>query len=161
MSRKLVLVALAAVGFPILVAVTAGCGGDDDHGSMMGDGGMMSADAPAGSIRVDLLNWEVRPAVSTTKTGQVTFFAVHDMGHMHGGDEGGVIHDLQVMRKRPDGSLELVGQVQGLKMGQSKALTLDLPPGDYELSCNVVEEINGKTIPHYPKGMKTPFTVTA
>lgn len=87
--------------------------------------------------------------------------AVHDMGHSHGSSEGGVTHDLQVMRKNADGSMEMAGQVQGLKMGEAKALTLNLPAGEYELSCNVVEQIDGKMIPHYVKGMVTPFKVTS
>lgn len=75
------------------------------------------------------------------------------------GDEGGRTHDLQVMKRKADGGLELVGQVQGLAMGQSKDLTLDLQAGDYELLCNLVEEVNGKAIAHYVKGMHVPFKV--
>ena len=81
------------------------------------------------------------------------------MEHMHGRDEGGAIHDLQVMRKLPDGGLEIAGQVQGLKMGEAKSLILSLAAGDYELSCNVVEMLNGTAVAHYAKGMHTAFTV--
>jgi uncharacterized cupredoxin-like copper-binding protein len=150
------------------VALFAACGDDDGHngGDMMGSGGMgsggmMDSAAPAGSIKIDLLNWAVVPAQSSVKAGSVTFWAVHDMGHQHMNSEGGVTHDLQVMKKKGDGSFEMAGQVQGLTMGEAKALTLNLTPGDYELSCNVVEEIGGKTISHYVKGMRAPFTVTA
>ncbi len=101
------------------------------------------------------------PAQSEAKAGRVTFWAVHDMDHAHGGNEGGATHDLQVMRKGTGGNLELVGQVQGLTMGQAKALTLNLTPGDYELSCNVVEQIAGKMVSHYQQGMVTAFKVTA
>lgn len=129
----------------------------------MGNMGNMSgmSSPPEGSIRVDLVNWAVQPAQASTQAGRVTFWAVHDMSHTHDNDEGGVTHDLQVMKKSADGSYDLVGQVQGLKMGEAKALTLNLQPGDYELSCNVVEVINGQTLAHYPKGMHTAFTVTA
>lgn len=156
MNRKFLLLAIGS----LVLVVAAACGDDDSsHGSM----GNMAAmgQPPEGSIRVDLVNWAVQPALSSTKAGKVTFWAVHDMGHTHGSDEGGVTHDLQVMRKLPNGSYEMAGQVQGLKMGEAEALSLSLGPGEYELSCNVVEIINGKTIAHYAKGMRTPFTVTA
>lgn len=161
---------LAATGLVVVAAVSlfAACSDGDGHngGDMMGTGGMgsgslMGSEAPAGSITVDLLNWAVVPAQSSVKAGSVTFWAVHDMGHQHMSNEGGATHDLQVMRKKGDGSFEMVGQVQGMTMGEAKALTLNLPPGDYELSCNVVEEVGAKTISHYNEGMHAPFTVTA
>lgn len=162
MNRKLLLLSLAAIVAVGFASVAVGCGGDDDSNGSMGEMGNMGAmsGAPKGSIRVDLVNWAVQPAQASTKAGKVTFWAVHDMGHMHGSDEGGVTHDLQVMKKLPDGTYDMVGQVQGLKMGEAKALSLTLRPGEYELSCNVVESINGTTIPHYAKGMHTAFTVT-
>jgi hypothetical protein len=158
LNRKLLLLSLAAIVAVAFALAAVGCGGDDDSNGSMGDMGNMGAmsGAPEGSIRVDLVNWAVEPAQASTKAGKVTFWAVHDMGHMH----GGVTHDLQVMKKLPDGTYDMVGQVQGLKMGEAKALSLNLGPGDYELSCNVVETINGAMIPHYAKGMHTAFTVT-
>ena len=131
--------------------------GDDDDGH---DTSMTTGDGPAGSIKVNLLNWEVQPAKSSTNAGTVTFHVVHDVQHGHTADEGGNIHDLQVARKNADGTFEIVGQVQGLKMGERKDLTLNLSAGDYELQCNATEEINGKVIAHYVKGMHTPFKVT-
>lgn len=171
--KRIVLSLTAVAVLALSLVFVAACGGDDNTGGMGGmigssttpggmmggSGGMMTGAQPAGSIKVDLVNWAVEPAQSEAKAGSVTFWAVHDMGHQHMSDEGGITHDLQVMKKNADGSFQLVGQVQGLTMGQAKALTLDLTPGDYELSCNVVEQINGKTISHYQKGMHTPFKV--
>jgi hypothetical protein len=154
-------VAVAGILAGALVVFTA-CGGDDDPGMGMGGGmtGMMSGRAPEGAIRVSLVNWAVEPAQTSAKAGEVTFWAVHDMQHAHGGDAGGNIHDLQVMRKTADGSFELVGEVKGLRMGDAKALTLDLTPGEYELACTVVEMVGDQAVSHYTKGMRTPFTVT-
>lgn len=164
MSRKVVLILAFPLVLVTILATAAACGNDDANGrgGMMGsnNGGMMGGGAPAGSIRVELVNWAVEPTPTSAKAGEVTFYAVHNMGHGHMGNEGGATHDLQVMRKKSGESLELVGQVQGLKMGDAKALTLNLAAGDYELSCNVVEEIGGKAIPHYAKGMRTEFKVT-
>ena len=122
----------------------------------------MAAEAsqPAGSIKVSLVNWAVQPTQTSAKAGKVTFHVVHEMSHMHGMDEGGNYHDMQVARKNADGTFEVVGEVLGLKMGESKNLTLDLTPGEYELQCNATEELNGTVIPHYVKGMHTPFTVS-
>lgn len=169
MHRTLILFASVVTLFAA-AAFAAGCGGDNggpshDMPGMMGSngggmGGMMDPKAPEGAIRVDLVNWAVKPAVDSAKAGEVTFFAVHTMQHQHGMNEGGATHDLQVMKKAADGSLQLVGQVQGLAMGQGKALTVTLTPGEYELSCNVAEEVGGTVISHYQKGMHTAFTVT-
>lgn len=163
--KRLSLSLATVIALLATLSLAAACGGDDANGMgrSMGSGGMMNTTAPEGSITVNLTNWSVDPAKSEAKAGSVTFWAVHDMGHGggHGNTEGGVTHDLQVMKKRDDGSFQLIGQVQGLTMGQAKELTLDLAPGDYELSCNVVEQIKGATVGHYAKGMKAPFKVTA
>ena len=131
------------------------CGGHDDHAPMS----MSGSAGPAGSIRVGLVNWAVQPAATTAKAGSVTFHVVHDMAHTHTTAEGGNLHDLQVARKNAEGTFVVVGQVVGLKMGDERDLTLDLTPGEYELQCNFTEELNGTVIPHYVKGMHTPFTV--
>ena len=170
--KRVLLLAAGVAALSIALAGAAACGGDSDthsNAGMMGStaqattgntmGGMMSGAQPAGSIRVDLVNWAVEPAQASATAGSVTFWAVHDMAHQHTSDEGGATHDLQVMKKQADGTLALVGQVQGLAMGQAKGLTLDLTAGDYELSCNAVEQINGKAIPHYARGMHTAFKV--
>lgn len=160
MKRLLILVSLSML-LSITTLVAAACGGGDEDTGMDGMGGMAPGEAPAGSIQVKLSNWAVEPAQSTTRAGSVTFWAVHEMDHMENASEGGASHDLQVMKKKSDGSFELMGQVQGLKMGEAKALKVNLSAGDYELSCNVVEMINGQAIAHYPKGMVTQFKVTS
>lgn len=165
--KRGIITLLAVVMLATAAVFAAACGDDDqpaashDMSQMMGSGGMMNPTAPAGAITVDLLNWSVTPAATSARAGEVTFFAVHAMAHQHGAAEGGITHDLQIMKKNADGSMDLVGQVQGLAMGEAKAITVNLTPGAYELSCNVVEVINGKTIGHYQLGMHTAFNVTA
>ena len=160
MKRKFGLTgALAGAALAGGLLLSACGGGNAGHGGMHGNGAAGAIQA-AGSIKVSLVNWAVEPAQASAKAGTVTFHVVHEMDHMHGMAEGGNYHDLQVARKTADGTFEIVGQVLGLRMGDSKNLTLDLAPGDYELQCNATEEINGTVIPHYVKGMHTPFTVT-
>lgn len=150
---------VATLAFVALALAASACGGDNPGKT---DGGMASMqDAPEGAIRVDLVNWAVKPAQASIKAGEVTFWAVHTMEHMHGENEGGATHDLQVMKRGSDGALSLVGQVQGLRMGDAESLTLTLEPGEYELACNVVEKVGDQAIGHYAKGMHATFTVTA
>jgi len=165
MIRRIATWLTVALVLALALLVTAACGSgddDDDDGHMMDGGmsGMMSGDQPAGSIRVGLVNWAVEPERTSAPAGEVTFWAVHDMAHGHGSNDGGDVHDLQVMRKTAEGSFELVGEVKGLRMGGAKALTLTLEPGEYELACTVVEVVGDQAIGHYTKGMRTPFTVT-
>jgi uncharacterized cupredoxin-like copper-binding protein len=157
LGRRAVLAAAALAGVTILVATA--CSGP---GNMMnGGGGMMGGGGPAGSITVQLRDWSVSPSQSSTRAGTVTFHAVHAMMEMMSASQGGKTHALTVARKNDDGTYEVLGSVWDIGVGQSKDLTLDLSPGNYELQCNVVEEIGSKTVSHYKQGMHTPFTVTA
>lgn len=161
MNLKKTFAALAGAAVLLFAVLSVACGSDSHSGPGVG-GGMMAPAAKPGVIDVHLSNWSVDPATASAKAGSVTFRAIHDMGHMHGGNEGGFIHDLAVARKNADGSMEVLGQVKNLAMGEWKELTLDLPPGDYELQCNAVEDLGGgKIVAHYVKGMHTAFTVTA
>jgi uncharacterized cupredoxin-like copper-binding protein len=81
------------------------------------------------------------------------------MHDMHAGDEGKT-HELVVARKNADGTFDVVGEAEDIGMGEHQDLTLQLVAGNYELQCNVVEQVNGKTVSHYAKGMHTAFTVT-
>lgn len=163
--RRTISGALIAFGLTATVLASASCGGEDggeDHGAGAHDSAGMNGSAPPeGAIRVSLLNWAVEPEQTSARAGEVTFWAVHDMQHSHGANEGGDVHDLQVLKKTAAGGTELVGQVQGLRMGEAKALTLTLEPGEYELACTVVEVVNDEAVGHYSKGMRTAFTVTA
>lgn len=119
-----------------------------------------AAGTPAGAIRVELSNWKVDPAARELSAGTVTFDAVHlDEGHGHGGGEAGKDHDLVISRKLPDDSYELVARSKPLGMGEHQLLTVDLAPGEYQLSCDIVEEVGGKSVSHTVQGMVTNITV--
>ena len=156
----------ALILVPVAAVALAGCG-DDDSGHSRGGGNMSSGGmdssmmdgAPNGAILVRLSNWTVDTAKSSAKAGEVTFRAVHDMGGMHNDGEGKT-HELVVARKNADGTFEVVGEAEDIGVGERKDLTLQLAKGDYELQCNIVEEVKGKTVAHYKNGMHTKFTVT-
>ena len=163
-SRSLCLAAFLSV---VAIGVFASSCGDDDDNHGMGGGtnmnqggnsGMMDG-APNGAILVRLSNWSVDPAKSSVKAGEVTFRAVHDMHDMHANDEGKT-HELVVARMRADGTFEVIGEAEEIGVGERKDLTLKLDKGEYELQCNIVEQVAGQAVSHYKKGMHTKFTVT-
>jgi hypothetical protein len=109
---------------------------------------------------VELSNWKVAPAQAELTAGKVTFDAVHlEEGHGegHGGGhadgEAGEIHDLVVSKKLADGSYDVVGRTSEIPTGESERLTVELGPGEYRLSCDIVEEIDGEFISHTVEGM--------
>jgi uncharacterized cupredoxin-like copper-binding protein len=114
------------------------------------------AGSPAGTVRVELSNWKLVPATTDVPAGTVTFDAVHlEEGHGHGDghDEPGQIHDLAVARRLPDGSYELVARTDEISTGESEQLTVELEPGEYLLSCDIVEVIDGEPLSHTVQGM--------
>ena len=112
-------------------------------------------------VRVELSNWEVRPSRDSIEAGEVTFKVVHlEEDHGHGEGEAGGIHDLAILRKLPDGGYELIARTPELATGDETTLTLDLQPGEYELVCDIVEEVDGQVVSHTNEGMRATFTVT-
>ncbi|MEX1104164.1 MAG: HAD-IC family P-type ATPase, partial [Dehalococcoidia bacterium] len=115
--------------------------------------------AAPGEVHVALSNWSIDPSATSVAAGEVTFVAVHEEDHGHGGHEGGEIHDLAVLKKDGDGSYSLIARTANIPAGESERLTVSLEPGDYELQCDIVEEVDGEAVSHYMKGMHTPFRV--
>jgi hypothetical protein len=72
----------------------------------------------------------------------------------------GETHDLIVMKKNDDGTSEVVARSAALTSGEAQELQVQLAPGSYEFSCDIVEEIRGTTVSHYAEGMHRTFAVT-
>jgi uncharacterized cupredoxin-like copper-binding protein len=121
-----------------------------------GDGDAVAV-AP-GEVHVGLSNWAVEPSAEAVRAGEVTFVAAHEEDHAHGSSEGGETHNLAVLRKNGD-EYTLVARTSQIPTGASERLTVTLSPGEYELACDVVEEVDGETVSHYVMGMRTPFSV--
>jgi Cu+-exporting ATPase len=122
-----------------------------------------SSPAPfaAREVRVELSNWKVAPSRSSLSAGEVTFTAVHlAEGHSHGGNDPGQVHDLVVLRHNADGTVDAVARTAGIPTGGEATLTVELQPGQYELICDLVEELDGKVVSHFNEGMHASFTVT-
>jgi uncharacterized cupredoxin-like copper-binding protein len=144
----------ALAGAALLFSACAAAGGGGMAGMDMG-GGLTSS-----TVNVSLDNWTVKASRASAKAGLVTFHVMYDMANMGSMADGGNVHDMEVARKNPDGTFEVVGEVKGLGMGASKTVTLNLAAGDYELQCNHTEQVRGQLVSHYQKGMHTPFTVS-
>lgn len=155
-KRVLALALIAALG---LVAAACG-GGDDEDGDVVGDG------TPVSEVTVNLTNWAMEPSSSTLAAGMVKFTATHMEEHgAMDASEGGATHQLWVARLPQGakaGQSKFESQVVNLtdiKPGESKTAEAELAPGTYELACLVVEQVGGKTVNHYEKGMYTQVTV--
>jgi Cu+-exporting ATPase len=124
------------------------------------DGSDGSSVVEEGHVRVTLENWSINLSSESVDSGEVTFEAVHDSSHGHDGSDAGRTHDLLVFRVDSGGGLTLVGRTPALEPGDEASLTLALEPGEYELQCSVVEEIDGETVVHLEEGMHARLTVT-
>jgi len=115
------------------------------------------ASTPPGVVRVELSNWKVEPALVEIPAGRVTFDAVHldDHAHGHGENEAGQVHDLVVSKKLADGSYEMVARTSEIETGESARVTVELEPGEYMLSCDIVEFVDGEPLSHTVQGMVT------
>jgi heavy metal translocating P-type ATPase len=111
-------------------------------------------------LRIELSNWQVNASRESVPAGDVTFQIVHlSEDHAHGAGEAGQLHDLAVLRKLPDGSYELLDRTPELATGERATLQLNLTPGEYELVCDLVEEVDGETVSHTNEGMRTTLRV--
>ncbi len=109
-------------------------------------------------VGVGLTMWNINLSTDHISAGPVTFKVGHNEGHEHGSAIGQV-HNVVVLRKNADGSLDQVGKTRDLTSGESQDLALNLKKGDYELVCSIVEESNGKAISHAVEGMRVTFRV--
>jgi uncharacterized cupredoxin-like copper-binding protein len=137
---RIPIVALCAAS----IALIAGCGGSAAKSTTT------AANSP---IKVDLSDFKIDPAATKLRAGKVTFDVTNT---------GKIAHEMVVVRtNKPAGDLAKgrgasekgsIGEVSGLKTGDTKTLSLDLKPGHYALICNEPG--------HYKAGMFTDLTVS-
>ncbi len=129
-----------------------GHAGGDDHAVVV----------PDGALKVELTNWTVRADRQSVSAGETTLMVVHpaEDGHgAHGDGEPGSVHNLVVLRHGADGDYEMVGRTENIPTGGSATLNLDLEAGEYELLCDVVDEVDGGYLSHTQEGMRTTLHV--
>ena len=113
-----------------------------------------AAPAPlAHAVKASLTEMKITDSVAKVAAGKVTFTVTND---------GSVTHEYVVLKTSgPAAKLPVsggrasetghVGEISDLKVGQTKALTLNLTPGHYSIICNLPG--------HYLGGMHTDLTV--
>lgn len=69
------------------------------------------------------------------------------------------VHELAVLKYGADGGFENTGEIEDVEPGKSGEITLDLPPGKYQLACLIAAGEAGSTKDHYTEGMKLDFEV--
>ncbi|MBN9492895.1 hypothetical protein J0H33_06055 [bacterium] len=155
--RRIVALGAASAAVATLAMLGAACGNSAAHHTTTS----ITPDTSATQVAVQLSNWAIKASPDRVPAGIIQFVATHQMDHsMMDGSQGGETHDLDVARKSADGSYKMMGSVKDISMGESKSLYLTLEPGEYELQCNVVEQVDGNAISHYAKGMHETFTVS-
>jgi hypothetical protein len=125
--------------------------------------------ATAGSqLRLVTDEWSIVPDTPSVPAGSVAISAVN---------EGEEVHEVLVVRaesigglpRDADGALDesqlapdaVIGELEGIRPGQTCTGVFDLEPGSYALVCNIVErEQDGSIEAHLQMGMATMLTVT-
>lgn len=157
MRKSLVSVVSASL---IALAVTgAGCSGGGADAGLTPD----PAATPAPVMTVSLTNWAIKPSARVLAAGVVTLTVTHEADHGggHAGSEGGAIHQLYLgalMSGTRSGEGKYgppLVNLTDIKPGETRSVEVGLRPGTYELGCLVIEDVGGKKVNHYEKGMHT------
>jgi len=149
----------------ILIALAIGVGCSADETSV--DRAVSSSNAVA-IVDVSLVEFSVTATPATVGAGRILFRVHND------GDED--VHEFVVVKTEltiaelptnPDGSfneegegVEVIDEVETIRHGATRGLSLTLESGHYVLMCNRVEiEENGEVESHFAEGMRTDFNV--
>jgi hypothetical protein len=160
--RQHLRIVLLALGAVVLATAPFACG-VFSHGATSDARSTPIVEAPAepdGIFGVGLMNWMVMTRRDMVPAGVVTFQATHMTETMDDGTiNGGKTHELEVLRKLPDGTYEVAGNTGEIPLGEQRTLTLTLTAGAYELRCSLTEDVGGKQVSHYALGMHTVLVV--
>ena len=130
--------------------------------------GLAGCGGGGGTVKVDLQEFAVVPAVASVEHGKVTFTATntgpndaHEMV-VFKTDLG--VRDLPASAEgkvdEEGAGLTFIGEIESFDVGKTESGTFDLTAGRYVLVCNIVQdEPDGTKESHYLKGMATEFTV--
>ena len=103
------------------------------------------------SVAVTLAGYSVTPERPSVSAGKIRFIATNV-------DNEGV-HELAVLKTKPNGAFDIVGEVEGIEPQQARSAVLDLEPGTYVLACLIAIGEAGSTVDHYRAGMHSTFSV--
>ncbi len=124
-------------------------------------------DPSTASTRVDVTldEWSVQVPQPRVAAGRVAFTAQnvgkqpHELVIVRADDPGALPVDQQGAveeEKLPPGAL--IGEIEAFPSGETCQGTFDLPPGEYVLFCNIVDQHEGQQHVHFKLGMRTKLT---
>ena len=123
----------------------------------------LAAAAKPPKVKVQLIEFQINPALSFVAKGKINFVV------KNGGTE---THEFVIVRgsdpaalpTKADGSVDedqipksdQVGELEKIKKGKTKSKTFKLSAGPYILLCNTVDtEEDGTVVSHFARGMST------
>jgi uncharacterized cupredoxin-like copper-binding protein len=132
--------------------------------SSVGPGATTAAGAT--TVQVTLQEWSVVPAPTSAAAGVVTFRVTNN-----GPDD---VHEFVIVKTDVDfgalptdetgavsesgEGLEVVDEIEDIRVGETQEVTATLASGKYVLLCNVYDETENEA--HYKMGMRIPFELT-
>lgn len=150
----------------IAAVALSGCAAGQPSASPSAASPSSTAAVGGTTVQVNLQEWAVVPASTSTAAGQVTF-KVTNTGPAD-------IHEFVVLRTDLDpaalptdstGAVTETGagmtvedEIEDIPVGQSQDLTVPLVAGKYVLLCNIYDETEKEA--HYKMGMRIAFEVT-
>ena len=137
-------------GVSTIIEVRAGAGSSptDDEGAADPSGADNRAVADS-TVAVALSEYKVEPNKTSVNGGSIRFEATN------AGEE---IHELYVLKAK-NGGYDVVGEIETMEPGESGAMTLELPAGEYRLACLIAAGEAGSTVDHFKEGMVRDFEV--
>ena len=158
---------LIATGVILAGLLVAACGDDDEEGNESTSTARGTTTAAGGGteINVTLQEFSVILDTDSADAGEITF----NVGNV-GPDD---VHEFVLFKTDlepdalptvADGSVdetgegvELIDEIEGIPVGETQTLTVDLEAGSYVLICNIFDEAENEA--HFQEGMRTAFTV--
>ncbi|MCZ2110562.1 MAG: cupredoxin domain-containing protein [Dehalococcoidia bacterium] len=103
------------------------------------------------TVTVALDSFTIKTDKPTAVAGPIKFVATNE--------NKTDVHELAVLRYGESGGFENTGEIEDIDPGKGGEITLDLPPGKYQLACLIAAGEAGSTKDHYTEGMHMEFEV--
>ena len=103
------------------------------------------------SVAVTLADYSVTADKTSVAAGKIRFIATNVSGEY--------THELYVLKTKPDGTFDKLGEVEAIEPQKGGSMVLALAPGAYQLACLIAIGEAGSTVDHYQQGMHSVFTV--
>jgi plastocyanin len=110
-----------------------------------------SGDGTSTSVAVALVEYTVSVDKASVKPGKIRFIATNVSKAQQ--------HELAVLKTKPDGSFDNLGEVEAIPPESGGSIDLDLAAGSYRLACLIAAGEAGSTVDHYKQGMHIDFKV--